>query len=451
MSVRPGHTRIVAALTRASLLSVLAVPSAVSAPAPEATPPRTTEIAYYYDYLEHMIARPITRQLDLARWVRRATNDPREAANVDERDDVRLPSTWWTPRLGFREVTTEQMLAGPGPGSGPAPGPLTVTRAKSQGVTPGFFVEDASGARFLFKFDPPGLLEMATGAEAVATVLYWAAGYNVPDNAVVTFTADDLQVSGNATMIDRKGRRRALDREALLRMLERVPRTAEGRYRAIASRLLSGRPLGPFQYRGRRADDPEDLVPHELRRELRGLFAMAAWTNHADVRAPNSLDMWITEGGRSFVRHFLIDFGSCLGSSAVARRAYATGTEYFFDYGVQARQLVTLGLAPFAWEGAVDPGLPSIGYIESANFDPARWRPFYPNPAFDERTERDLRWGARIVAGFTDEHIRAAVSRGRYSDPAAAAYLERVLRERRDRIVARWGPGTPGSVAGGTP
>src|SRR5262249_40020612 len=153
-------------------------------------------------------------------------------------------------------------------------------------------------------------------------------------------------------------------------------------YRALASRLLAGRPLGPFSYSGRRRDDPEDLVPHELRRELRGLYVLAAWTNHADARGPNSLDMWVTEGGRSFVRHHLIDFGSSRGWGPVHRRAFPTGPEYFVDYGVMPRQVVTLGLLPFAWENAVDPQIPAVGYIESANFDPAHWRPDYPNPAF---------------------------------------------------------------------
>lgn len=407
-------------------------------PAGEARMPAATEIAYYYDYLQHMIARPLTRQLDLGRWVRRAGGRPREAVNVDAADQVRLPSTWWTPRLGFRTVSVEQMLRGPGPGAGPAAGPLTVTRVKTQGVTPGFFVKDAAGASFLFKFDPPGLLEMATGADAVATYLYWAAGYNVPENTIVTFGAEDLDVSADATVVDEFGRKRPMSRADLLRILERVPLTADGRYRGLASRLLAGRPLGPFRYEGRRSDDPEDLVPHQHRRELRGLYVLAAWTNHADVRAPNSLDMWVTEGGRSFVRHYLIDFGSCLGSGAIAKRAYPTGTEYFFDYGVQSRQVATLGLRPFAWENAVDPEMPGIGYIESANFDPRAWRPYYPNPAFDERTGRDLRWGAGIVAAFTDEHIRAAVAQGRYSDPRAAEYLARVLIERRDKLVAQW-------------
>jgi hypothetical protein len=426
-------------LLGAALVCVL-LAGMVTGGATEPAGPRTTEISYAYDFVKHTFARPIARQLDLGRAVRRLGGNPRQAANVDSADQVRLPSTWWTPRLGFRPVTVEQMLHGPGPGTGPAPGTLVVERAKSQGVTPGFFVTDSTGASFLLKFDPPELAEMATGADAVAANLYWAAGYNVPDNAVYTFTAEDLELSSKATVVDAKGNRRLMDRADLMRMLERVPREPDGRYRSLASRLLPGRPLGPFEYQGRRHDDPEDLIPHEHRRELRGLWVMAAWTNHVDVRGPNSLDMWTTESGRSFVRHHLIDFGSCLGSGAVVKRDYLSGTEYILDYGVIARQIGTLGLRPFPWERAVDPDLPSIGFIDSDTFDAGSWRPEYPNAAFDERTERDIAWGARIVAAFTDDHIRAAVARGRYSDPRAAEYLARVLIERRDKIIRRWLP-----------
>jgi hypothetical protein len=76
--------------------------------------------------------------------------------------------------------------------------------------------------------------------------------------------------------------------------------------------------------------------------------------------------------------------------------------------------------------------------VESEVFDPSNWRPDYPNPAFDDRTERDIRWGARIVAGFTDDHIRAAVAAAHYTDPRAAAYITRILIERRDKLVERW-------------
>ena len=44
------------------------------------------------------------------------------------------------------------------------------------------------------------------------------------------------------------------------------------------------------------------------------------------------------------------------------------------------------------------------------------------------------------MAAFTDEHIRAAVAQGKYSDPRAAEYLVRVLKERRDKIAKRWLP-----------
>ena len=58
-------------------------------------------------------------------------------------------------------------------------------------------------------------------------------------------------------------------------------------------------------------------MPHEDRRELRGYGVFAAWLNHVDAKAINSLDMLVTENGRSFVRHNLIDFGSALGSGGV--------------------------------------------------------------------------------------------------------------------------------------
>jgi hypothetical protein len=104
---------------------------------------------------------------------------------------------------------------------------------------------------------------------------------------------------------------------------------------------------------------------------------------------------------------------------------------------------------PFAWEGSVDPGMPSVGYVESKAFDAEHWRPDYPNPAFDERTVSDIRWGARIVAGFTDDHIRAAVSTAHFSDPRATEYVTRVLIERRDKIVRQWlSDGQPAQRAG---
>jgi hypothetical protein len=334
------------------------------------------------------------------------------------------------------------MLHGP-PGAPPV-GAWRVTRAKTQGVTPGFYIKDSKGTSYIIKFDPPAQPEMATGADVVASYLFWGAGYNVPYNVIVNFRREDLSIGKDATYTDALGHKKPLTEAFLDEMLTRVPKGLDGSYRAIASQLLSGKPLGPFEYTGRRKDDPEDRIPHQRRRELRGLWTLAAWTSHGDVRGPNSLDMWVTENGRSFVRHHLIDFGSCLGSAAIASRSPKAGHQYYIDYGVATGALLTLGVRPWSWEKTLDPGLPSIGFIEASAFDPDGWRPDYPNPAFDDRTDRDVRWGARIVAGFTDEHIRAAVEQGRYSDPRATAYLTQVLIQRRDMIVRRWlGNGAP--------
>ena len=415
----------------------LALPARAQAGAAP-TGPRTTEISYYWDVIDHSAIRPIARTLDPVVGLRRLSGKKREAANLDARGQVQLPSTWWQPRLGYREVSVEQMLHGPGPGGGPAAGPWTVTRAKTQGVTPGFFIKDAAGDDFIIKFDPRTQPEMATGADVVSSYLFWSAGYNTPDNVIVSFRREDLRFKSGALYKDPVGRKRPITEAFLDTLVSKLAAREDGSYRAVASRLLRGRPLGPFEYRGRRRDDPEDLIPHQHRRELRGLWTICSWLNHADSRGPNSLDMWVKENGRSFVRHHLIDFGSCLGSGALAARSPQTGSEYFVDYGVMLRSLVTVGLYRSRWETTVDPNLPSIGFIEADAFDPAGWRPDYPNPAYDERTAEDARWGAKIVAAFSDEHIRAAVEQGRYSDPRATEYLTRVLIQRRDRIARHW-------------
>jgi hypothetical protein len=421
--------------------------AAGTAPA-ESKAPKPHPLSYSYDVLDHSLVRPATRVLDAALLARKLSHNPREAANVDEADQVRLPSTWWQPRIGFRPVSVEQMLRGPGPGTGPAPGRWTVSHPKEQGVTPGFQVKDSKGDKFLIKFDAPGWGELSTGAAAIGSRLFWAAGYNVPDDAIATFRSEDLDIAKDATYKDAKGKEHPITPQYLEQILSRVARQPDGSYRCIASRYLPGKPLGPFEYRGRRMDDPEDLVPHELRRELRGLWMVCAWANHADSRAPNSLDMWVTENGRSFVRHHLIDFSAVLGAGPGGPRAYQTGFEYYVDFNRMALASGTLGLAPFPWEASVDPKIPAVGFVESAVFDAEHWRPDYPNPAFDERTVRDIRWGARIVAGFTDEHIRAAVATAHFTDSRATEYLARVLIERRDKIVRQWLAGAAPAKAG---
>src|SRR6185295_12899210 len=99
--------------------------------------------------------------------------------------------------------------------------------------------------------------------------------------------------------------------------LKRADQEPDGSYRVIASKALEGVPLGGFRFHDTRPDDPNDIVPHEHRRELRAYGVFAAWLNHVDAKAINSLDTLVSENGRHVVRHYLLDFGSALGSGGV--------------------------------------------------------------------------------------------------------------------------------------
>jgi hypothetical protein len=312
-----------------------------------------------------------------------------------------------------------------------------VVRAKSEGVTPGFTVKDGNGALFLIKFDPPGYPGMTTAAGVIVGRIMHAAGYNVPDDAVVHFRREDL-ILGDGVMIDLPdGRRHAMTAADLDALLAGVWRGDDGRYRAIASRFLDGRPAGPFNFKGRRQDDPNDTVRHENRRELRGLRTISAWLSSFDTKQGNTLDMYVTENGQSFLRHYLIDFASTLGAGAYGPVA-RINHEYTLSLAGVTRRHVTLGLTEDAWRRIRPPaGLEEeVAYFSAEFFDPRAYRPLQPNPAFSNRTDRDGYWAAKIISAFTDEQLDAIVAQGQYRDPRAAAYVSEVLSARRD-IIAR--------------
>jgi hypothetical protein len=99
----------------------------------------------------------------------------------------------------------------------------------------------------------------------------------------------------------------------------------------------------------------------------------------------------------------------------------------------------SLGFYRVGWESrewdVIDP---TIGWLEAEEFDPAGWKPNWPNRAFQLATDRDGYWGAKLVGSFTDEQIRAAVSAGRLPVRRAADTLAKILMVRRDRVVDHW-------------
>ena len=101
--------------------------------------------------------------------------------------------------------------------------------------------------------------------------------------------------------------------------------------------------LGGFQYQGTRSDDPNDIVPHQHRRELRALRVFGAWTNLTDMKAGNTLDTLVTEDGRGVVRHYLQDVGSTFGVGANGPHEWNEGWEFLYDGPPSRRRLLTSG------------------------------------------------------------------------------------------------------------
>jgi hypothetical protein len=279
---------------------------------------------------------------------------------------------------------------------------------------------------------------MTTAAEVISTKFFHALGYNVPENYLTFFSRGQLRVDSKATVVDGTGKERRLTDSDLTAILQSVALSSDGKYRAVASKLLKGTPVGPFQYFGTRPDDPNDIFAHEHRRELRGLRVFASWLNHDDSRAINSLDMLVENGGRCYVRHYLIDFGSTLGSGSVGPQKPRAGWEYLWEPTNVFKRIVTFGIWDKSWVHVNYPSYPAIGRFEAVNFRPEEWKPEYPNPAFSNATDQDGYWAARIVMAFTNEEIRAIVKTGRISDPEAESYLANTLISRRNKIGRYW-------------
>ncbi len=380
-----------------------------------------------------------------------------EAWNADPSDGI-VNSTWFTHRNSVSPLSPDAVRRGPRRLEGPTD-PLTVTSIKAEGVTPGFNAKDATGARWIIKFDPPDMPELASGAEVVTTNLVWAAGYNTPENYIYLLDPDALVLDDDLEMVladdlarpvvysvTGEGDRRLTKALFLEQVLDRYPRRPDGTIRALASRFLDGIPIGPFSYSGVRFDDPNDVIPHEHRRDLRGLYSIAAWLNHTDVKGGNSLDMFVPAaqqpaGGTriGYVKHYLIDFGSTLGSAAADRHIPRDGVENLFDLSMMGRRLTSLGAYRASWQKIPTPETPpALGYYSLDNYNPGDWRPNLPNPAFNNATPADAYWGAKLVMSFTDQQLAGAVDAAQYSDPANARQLLEVLRQRRDATGRYW-------------
>jgi hypothetical protein len=398
--------------------------------------PEEYESAFVWDGANQIVFRPISRFF--------AVDPAGRAANVNAFDEV-ADSSWFTNRAGMRMMTLEEVTQGACEERTLTPdmpdGSWIIDQGKPNGANPGFRVDVPDIGKFLLKADPDGEPERATGATAIAARIYHAIGYNAPCDSVVYFDPKLLKLEPGLTSTDNSGTTRPFDQRALDQLLSKASRR-NGLIRMGTSAWLPGKPLGPYRYEGTRDDDPNDVIPHEDRRELRGGRILSAWLNHFDSREQNTMDVFVPirkddKKSPGFVRHYILDLGDCFGSvwdwDGISRRL---GFSYYFDPPYVAEDFFTLGLIERPWERAQETG-GIFNYFSARDFEPELWRGGYPNPAYMRMVESDAAWMARIIAQLEPAHVRAAVAVGQY-DEVSSRYLEETLLQRRQAILERY-------------
>lgn len=371
-----------------------------------------------FDFVEYSVTSsvryPIVRSMDLRRIPR--------SQDVNSIDDIPA-STWYTPRLGAKTISPEELLRGPVE-IGPPQIPLQVVKAKTKGNSPGFIIRDSRGKKYLLKFDPSDYPNLESTVNLIANRLFWGFGYNVPEDFLFTFSPSDL------TRAEDSG----VAQEDFDHVLTFAAMEDDGRYRVTASLLIEGTVLGPIPQRGTRKGDTHDLIPHENLRILRALRVFSAFLDHSGIRTDNSLDVYAGEEGKGHTIHYLLDFGETMGTHGVEKGRVWDGFEHLFSIHDTARNYLRFGFPERSWEKLeVDPDDPR-GSFEKDAFRLSRWRETTQYMPIRHSRPDDDYWAAKILGALQPEHLDALLKAANHPDPDYIEYLRTTLWARRDII-----------------
>ena len=405
--------------------------------------PRVADSRLYWDGMDNLLFRPLSQSLGIVVGG--------EAVNVNSLDEV-PDSAWFTNRIGRHPLTVAEVVAGactPDQILDPehaADGSWVIDQGKPEGATAGFRVSVPGKGKYMLKaesiHDQP---ERQAASAVIGAAVFHAAGYNTTCEQVVYVRPSLFELQPGLRTKPNFGDETAFDQKALDAIFEKSPRR-DGLIRMSASSWIEGHAIGPYDYHGTRSDDPSDVIPHEDRRELRGMRVLSAWIDRYDTRRGNTFDTWIADDHQrpdsspGHVLHYQLDTSETIGGDwpwdPLTRRL---GEEYVIDWGQMAVDFVTLGIPKRPWERKrITPGQEVFGYFTDVGFRPDDWKNAYPNEAYSRATERDKAWMARILARFTPEMIDALAKAGDFTDPRNAEYLARVLEGRLDRILQRY-------------
>ncbi len=376
------------------------------------------------------------------------------AQNVNTVGEV-PDSSWFTNRIGIRDVSIEELVQGNDLSGGPdLDGELTVLGAALVSVSEGMFVQDRQGSIFYLILEPAAYPRLVSGASIISNRIFHAAGYNVFPSHIVEVDPARLRMDPKAEVFQLGGKRQPMDPSYLKLAFEDAARSEDGRYRAVALYIppaagsMTGESgsltMGEFQFHGRRSDDPNDLYLHENRRELRGMRLFAEWLNFTFCDALVTRDVWVSDGTSTYLKHYLVDFSGSLGAGRdwedrPVPKDRRSGHESLMpgNLGWTLKTALSLGFWYRPWMKIDFPSqaFPEIGRIEAEHFQPSAWVPEYPNAAFSRMLPDDAYWAARIISRFTDADIDAIVREAKYRDAGAAELLADILKKRRDKIV----------------
>jgi hypothetical protein len=153
--------------------------------------------------------------------------------------------------------------------------------------------------------------------------------------------------------------------------------------------MPKGRPVGRFDFTGRRSSDKNDKIRHQDRRELRGLRIFSSFIGWANINARSTYDTFLeTADGRGYLEHWFLNL----------------------------TEISKPGETP----------------------KPAGTGASMQNGAFARMTPRDALWAANLVARFTDPVIDAIIAAAKYTDAHEARKAADDLKMRRSAIEKKW-------------
>lgn len=357
---------------------------------------------------------PLVEALDFRRKAR--------AGDVNALDQVPA-SSWFTPRLGARDISVDELLKGPEV-KGPPQAPYTITKTKIKGNSPGFIIKDSRGIKYLIKFDQSEYPALESSVNFIVNRLFWGFGYFVPEDFLIHFNPADAKTGEGVSQDD-------IDKVYAFSHAEE-----NGSYRAVASGFLDGTVLGHIAQRGTRKGDLNDTIPHENRRVLRALRMISAWLGNSGFRSDNSLEVYSGAPGEGHTIHYILDFGENFGVHGLEKGRAWDGFEYFFSWGDTARRFAGLGIPVKPWEDyKVAPGS-TLAHFEADLFEPGEWKETTQFLPIRSSQPDDDYWAAKLIASVKKEHLEALFKAAGHPDENYTREVLDILAKRREKILA---------------